>query len=554
MTNGISKRKNGRRKRWPWIVGILVVLGLIGGKMMMRPKPDLTKTAKVTRQDIRQTVTATGSVTLQTSAEVKIGAEVSGKVRRLYVDVGDSVHAGQLIAELQNAENDAILAQSKASVDSAAARVRQSEAALVQQRPATAATIARARGEVRAAEARYRQATLTSDSQPGMTKASIESATAELSIANDTLTQAKATADLQIQTAQTALDAAKAQAEQSTANARRSRELVDKGYISKSDAETTETQARVNAADVVAKQKALALAEANVKHDIAAAQHRVMQAEAGLQTARSGASDVGVRFAQADAAREDLANARQSLLSAVAGQGDVTVRIAQAEEAKAALRQASAEYERQRGNYAKMRIFSPIDGIVTSVATKEGETVTAGFQTPTLLTVANLDRTQVDVPVDETDIGTLKVGQKAEVTVDAFPNHPLSGRVVKVASDTIVNSTVVSYNCTVAIDHADVPLKPKMTAKVKVDTGLVRNVVVVPLDALKTAKDNDVVYLEPDKSKGKGKPSPFKEVVVKTGASDDKVIQVVSGLKEGQTVILSSKRLDMQRQQDAERQ
>jgi RND family efflux transporter MFP subunit len=381
--------------------------------------------------------------------------------------------------------------------------------------------------------------------QPSTTEADIQRATAELNIEQDALTQTRATVDLQVQTAQSALDASQAQSEQSDANARRARDLVAKGYISKSDAETAETTARVNASDVISKKKALALAQANAKHDLAAADHRVKQAQALLQTAKSGASEVGVRAAMADAAAQDLASARQSLAAAVAGSGDVGVKIAQADEARAALRQAQAEYDRQKNNYAKMRIFSPIDGIVTTVDSKEGETVTAGFQTPTLLTIADLKRTQVDVPVDETDIGTLKVGQTAEVNVDAFPNHPLPGRVTKVASDTTVGATVVSYNITVAIDRVDVPLKPKMTAKVKVDTGIVKNALVVPLDALKTAKDNDVVYV-PD-SHGKGQPGRFKEVPVKTGASDDKVIQIVSGLKEGDTVVLTSKRLDDQR-------
>ncbi|HEY3412059.1 MAG TPA: efflux RND transporter periplasmic adaptor subunit [Armatimonadota bacterium] len=561
--NNNKRRRNGSRKGCFWLLGIAVVLivGVVAWKMTHK-KPDDTKTAVAKRQDIRQSVTATGSVTLQTSAEVKIGAEVSGKVKHLFVDVGDTVHTGQLVAELQNAESDAMMLQSKASVDSAMARVRQSEAALAQQRPSTAAAIARARAEVRAAEARYQQTALTSGSQPAVTQADIDRATAELSIAQDALTQTRSTIDLQVQTAQAALDASQAQADQAAANAKRSRDLVAKGYISKSDAENAETTVRVNEADVVAKKKALALAQANAKHDLSSAIQRVKQAQAGLKTSRSNASEVGIRSAQADAARQDLTSAREALQAAIAGEGDIAVRIAQAEEAKASYRQTAAEYERQRNNYAKMRIFSPIDGIVTTVEAKVGETVTAGFQTPTLLTIADLSRTQVDVPVDETDIGTLKVGQKAKVNVDAFPNHPLAGRVVKVASDTIANATVVSYNITVAIDKADVPLKPKMTAKVEVDTGLVRNALVVPLDAVKTSKDNDVVYVpktpgkDSDQGAVKGAPAPpgpklpsrFREVVVKTGASDDKVIQIVSGVKEGQTVVLTSSDLDKQRQ------
>jgi RND family efflux transporter MFP subunit len=305
----------------------------------------------------------------------------------------------------------------------------------------------------------------------------------------------------------------------------------------------------VSAAEVTARQKALALARANAKHDTDSATHGLEQARAALSAARIGSSQIGVTGAQADAAREDLQNARAALRAAIAGTGDVSVRVAQEQEAMASYQQSAAEYQRQRNNSAKMRIFSPIEGIVTSVETKEGETVTAGFQTPTLMTIANLNRIQVEVPVDETDIGRLSVGQKASVTVDAFPNTPFPGRVIKVASDATVENNVVSYKCTVAIDKAGVTLKPRMTATVNIDTGLVKNALVVPLDAVKTAKDSDVVYLPPDPAK---KNAPYVEKAVKTGASDDKVYQILSGLKDGQKVVISSSRLEAQRQRQGQ--
>ena len=544
-TESVKPRPRKRRRRWPWVVGLLVILSAAGIMALRRPKPDDTKTATVVRQDIRQQVTATGSVTLQTAAEVKIGAEVSGKVKRLYVDVGDSVRAGQLIAELENPESDAILQQARASVDAASARVRQSAAALTQQRPTTAAAINSARASVRAAEARYRQSLASAGSQPGASEADINRSRADLNIARDALTQANASASLQVENAQSALDASRAQAELSESNVRRARELVAKGFISQREADQAETTHRVNLADVTSREKALALARASVRHDLDSARHRVEQAQASLAAARAGSSQVEITGEQAKAAREDLESAREALRAAIAGQGDVTVRSAQAEESRAAYQQSAAELQRQLNNFAKMRIYSPIDGIVTQVATKEGETVTAGFQTPTLMTIADLQRIQVEAPIDETDIGRVQVGQRANVTVDAFPNTAMPGRVTKVASDATVENNVVSYKCTVAIDRATLPLKPRMTAMVRIDTGLVRNALVVPLDAVKTAKDHDVVYLPPPAGSKPGTPYPEKSV--KTGASDDKVYQILEGVKEGDKVVVTSTRLDQQR-------
>lgn len=547
-----TAKRNGRRpgRKW-WTLGVIALLVAGGGyRMATRKKPDDTRYVTAERRDIRQTVSATGAMTLETTAEVKIGAEVSGRVKRLLVNLGDRVTAGQLLVEMENPESDALLAQTQASVDASKARVSSSETALAQQGPQSDADVQRARSELKAVEARLRQALINAETQPASTEAAIRQASAALKVAQDALSQARESAAQNVQAAQAALDSALAQAEKAGADADRARKVYAKGFISQAALDAAISAQRVADAGVVSARQSLSLAEVNSRHAIASATSGVEQAEAALEAAKTGRSQVALRAAELDAARQSVAQARQALRSAVAGLRQNDLRREAVREARAGLRQASAEYQRQQRNREKMMIFAPISGTVTTLDVKQGETITAGFQTPTLMTVTNLDRMQVEVPVDETDIGRVRVGQTAKVTVDAYQNDPLPGHVVRVASSPTLQQNVVTYNVTIALDRPRAGLRPKMTATVAIDTGLVRNVVAVPLDAVKQSKDSDVVYFAPDPKAKPQDRSKFVRKDVKTGVSDDKFIEIRSGLKPGDRIVLSSGRLDAQRRME----
>lgn len=542
----IPARRSRHRKRW--IIALIALAALYGGyRVFKRPKPDDIKFATVTRQDIEQTVSATGSVTLQTGAEVKIGAEVSGKVKRLYVDVGDQVRKGQLIVELVNPESDSALRQAGASVTAAEARFRQATESALQQLPQTDAEIARASAAVRSAESRVRQADLLEKTTVVTSRSDIERAQSSLANAQEALRQITASTEQRIESARANVEQAQAELDRAASEARRAETLLKKGYVSESAAESATTAERVASSQLTSSRKSLDATIADSRREVSAAQNALKAAQTELASVKASASQVEVRNAEAESARADLASAREALVIATAARRQNAIRSAVVAEARASMVQARAEYQRQLSNYDKMRIYAPIDGVVLSVDTKEGETVTAGFQTPNLLTIANLRRVEVEVPVDETDIGKIHIGQSATVKADAFPDRSMKARVVKVASGATVDQNVVTYKATVALDEPVGILKPRMTATVEVQTGRVKNALCVPMDAVKLANDKDVVYCPPAATKGK--PGRFVEVPVKTGASDDKVIQIISGLKEGEKIVLSSRRLDMQRKQ-----
>jgi multidrug efflux pump subunit AcrA (membrane-fusion protein) len=176
-------------------------------------------------------------------------------------------------------------------------------------------------------------------------------------------------------------------------------------------------------------------------------------------------------------------------------------------------------------------ITAPIDGVIASVSTEEGETVAAGMQAPTFVTIIDLDRLQVDAYVDEVDVGKVKVGQRAAFTVDAFPATEFEGKVSAIYPKAVIQDNVVNYDVVVDIEtpyHG--LLRPEMTASVTIFLERREGVLAVPAKAVHRERGRTVVYVDAD---GRAEPRE-----IKSGWRDGGWIEVASGLQEGETVFL----------------
>jgi len=133
--------------------------------------------------------------------------------------------------------------------------------------------------------------------------------------------------------------------------------------------------------------------------------------------------------------------------------------------AKADVQSSQAALDRAQTNLKYTTILSPIDGVVVSRNVDVGQTVAASLSAPTIFTIANdLTQMQLDASVDEADIGQVKVDQKVNFTVDAFPDMTFHGTVkqIRLAPQTVQN--VVSYDVIVLVSNAELKLLPGMTA------------------------------------------------------------------------------------------
>lgn len=202
------------------------------------------------------------------------------------------------------------------------------------------------------------------------------------------------------------------------------------------------------------------------------------------------------------------------------------------------LRQAMADIERTTSalknaevqqSYATLT--APISGVIGSVSTQEGETVAAGLNSPTFVTIIDLKRLQVEAMVDEVDIGKVHLGQKARFTVDAFPAREFPGTVVAIYPKAILLENVVYYDVIVDIQgNDDEVLRPDMTASVTIFLDKKTDVLAVPVKAVKREQGKNIVYvMEHDQ------PQPRE---VKIGWKDDTWIEIRAGLEEGQTILV----------------
>ena len=244
--------------------------------------------------------------------------------------------------------------------------------------------------------------------------------------------------------------------------------------------------------------------------------------------------------------------------------------------AKDVVNSITAQLKTAQKNLTFTDIYSPIDGTVLGRNVSEGQTVAASLSTPTLFTIAkDLSRMQVQASVDEADIANVKDGQRVIFTVDAFPADTFAGTVKEVRLKSSISANVVTYITIIEAPNGDMKLKPGMTANITIYTREVNNTLLIPAAALAFTPDSFLIgkyHINIDKSvkksgngRNQSKPQEFtdsggvkisKGLVwirkdsatiisrpVITGLDDKTVVQVISGLQEGDEVLTGYKKV-----------
>lgn len=287
--------------------------------------------------------------------------------------------------------------------------------------------------------------------------------------------------------------------------------------------------------------------QAIARLDPAPFQTRLEQAEADLASARASVNEAraAVTNAEADYVRKrDLVErqliARSEADLALAIRDQARARVVSAE-ASVRQRQAAVGNARLDVDYTVIR--SPVDGVVLLRDIEPGQTVAASFQTPVLFQIAqDLAQMQIDLSVDEADVGQIREGLPVSFTVDTFPDRQFSGEVRQVRLAATATSSVVTYPVVVQVQNADLSLLPGMTASAEIVVDGREGVLKVPNAALR--------YTPPDVPPARGgarrtvwvlegnTPSP---VAVEVGVTDGTQTEV-TGVQEGQLVVVGQER------------
>lgn len=234
---------------------------------------------------------------------------------------------------------------------------------------------------------------------------------------------------------------------------------------------------------------------------------QVLQAESSLQAAEARLIQSTASVKESRANYQRLLKVRELSNNKIPSQQDMDVAEATAARsegdvaaAKASVAQARASLETVRTDLSKNEIRSPINGVVLVRSVEEGQTVAASLQAPILFTLAeDLKKMELHVSVDEADVGSVEVGQKATFTVDAFPNRTFTARITQVhfasnntqksssssSASSATSTGVVTYETVLEVDNSELLLRPGMTATAEIVTTSIEDALLVPNAALR---------------------------------------------------------------------
>lgn len=251
------------------------------------------------------------------------------------------------------------------------------------------------------------------------------------------------------------------------------------------------------------------------KVDVASARSTV-NAAAGSLNAADGA------YRSASSSYE-VANRQFDLKTAPAQNSDVAIQ-------EAVVRGAAAQVALVRANIAKNAVISPVDGVVTLLKAKVGESASPAAPVVTVMADADFE---IEAKVPEADIAKIAVDNMARVTLDAYSGETFEARVIYVAPAEVVVDNVATYKVKLQFTKQDKRIKPGMSATMDIATKTHENVLVVPQRAIITKSGKKMVRV-PD---GKG----TKDIEVTIGIRGvDSMTEIVTGLTDGQEVITDS--------------
>jgi HlyD family secretion protein len=220
------------------------------------------------------------------------------------------------------------------------------------------------------------------------------------------------------------------------------------------------------------------------------------------------------------------------------GKANVISATSKLKQAEAQVVQAQALLEQKEKEYHNSTIISPIDGMVLSRDVEVGSAVSSilvlGSSATLVMTLGDIREVYVKGKVDESDIGKVYLGQPARIKVESYKDRTFSGKVTKISPMGVEKDNVTTFEVRVSIDNSKGELKSQMTANAEILLEEHKSILMVPEGALIYDKDRKASVEIPDPNAKDGR----KKVDVAVGISNGSKTELLSGLKEGQEVIL----------------
>lgn len=501
------RRIRQRWLRWLVLVPLFSVLALallgIGGVVNARMQNralsqiEILDTMVVERGDLVVTVSGTG--TIAPVRQVILNFQFSAPVMMIAAQEGDFVKAGALIAQLDNADlnialSDAqtALTQQQAALDALVAPPRESD-------------IAVAEANLNAARASYSAAT-----QSGLTPADIEIARLQYELAGNQLWQTQLQRD-QITNASTVEPLTRDDIPQ-----------IIQDNLTEEQIQTALETTNDLIGDLNAQLSGQTVMQRGQ------AETAITQAEYGVQIADANYAAIqnrGPNFSALSSANLELINSEIALNRLLNGPDAFDLRRAELDLERARLTLALAEV-----NLSQTELIAPFDGVIAQNNLVIGELPPT--QEPAILLMDN-SAFYVDLPIDETDVVKVAVGQRVLFTIDALPNIELIGRVVQISYTPDRIGQLVTYVARVELEPTSAPIRVGMSATARIIVQELEDVLRVRNRFIRIDRATGNAYVTIQSQDGQ-----FAEVLVKLGQRNDEYSEIIDGLNVGDRIVL----------------
>lgn len=525
------------------------------------PKPERTETAQ--RGTVEIKVVETGQI--EPLRKVELKSKAGGRILRLFVEEGAVVRQGQIMATIDPQEVNSQVAALRAQLTAAQARLLSARTNIGFSKATTASNIDQYTHNLAAAKARLESAQADAGVQPTLTQQSIDIAQANLDAARAQLKAQQDSLSLMIESthpnavvsAQATYDQAKANYANSRNNLQRQKQLNSKGFVSEQVVDSAQTDADVansRVTDTKARLDRLpqtnALEEANSRSQIASAQSQVRQMEAALAQAKSAILPATKQH-DLDSARAAYAQAQAQLQQARASKSQDAMRGSDALASAAEVQQIQQQLNERLVGQQDTTLYAPMTGVVTRRYAEVGDLIAsaiASFSSGTpVYQIAETAVMLVKLNVNEVDIGKIKVGLPAEVTIDAAQGAKYAGHVRKVAPAALADTTgstqsVTRFSIEIQLDPTrtkilkQAPLHPGMSARCAIIVARRTGALRLPVNCVQGTEAKGIVQIVTSAAKD-GQPT---ETIVKrdvvVGLRGDDFVEILSGMREGEKV------------------
>ena len=454
---------------------LVVAVAVVVGRMVFATKDEAAntdasaiKTAMVERGDIAVTIDATG--TIKPLNIVKVSSKASGKILKLNVDAGDYVEKDEIIAVIETTYVQISLEQAQADLRSARARLQQAEIDLQLQKEQSAIQIRQAQESLAEAKQRLVQLQEEIRLEKIANARGVMDADNSLNIAKIRykLLTSDEVRDENRRRAQASLEQEKANLDLVTAEHERNQTLYEKELISQAALESSEAQLKsAQARHRSAEENLKLVEEPATEAELELGQADIRKAEFNLEIAKERVEAEATRDMDIELQRQRIVQSEEALKLAEANRKQIERKERDLETARSSVTRSETQLELRQIEYDDTVIKAPISGTILEKLVEEGQVITsrlsslASEEGQTLVTMADLDTVYVVTDVDETDIGKVEIGQPVTITVEAYPDTPFQGEILKIAPQGQAIQNVTTFEVTSELKNVEATSTPR---------------------------------------------------------------------------------------------